>query len=120
RRVRFLRNYSHGMVPRKFDVYFPPQISSHIQSGPVLQLIEQINSMMADAERLHWTNAVEGLLSYATFYIWQSFVPSRYKRIMRRCYKYIDEQNRAVFEPVGLHVVDPRLTGFLFLEIRII
>ncbi|KAJ2455307.1 Golgin sub A member 7 [Coemansia sp. RSA 2336] len=119
RRVRVERDYSQGDV-RRFQVAMPEQLGGRIDELKFKRFVRRLNKMLADAEGATLRNVLEGCLAYATLYISTLVVKPHFKRVIERISAFVARENKELFEPAGLLVLDPLQTAFMFIEIVVL
>lgn len=88
----------------------------------VREVVYQINRIYWEAERIGWPNFRDNLTKCCTCYLlplagwWRK--RTYYAKWMRQLDRLITAENQSLFNPCGLQLIHPRLTGDLYLEIR--
>ncbi|KAJ2598821.1 hypothetical protein EV177_007449 [Coemansia sp. RSA 1804] len=118
-RVRIERDYSHG-VTRQFSLAVPPQLGARVDELQVKRFVRKINRMLRDAENSTLRNVVEGCLAYATLYLSTLVIKPHFTKVLDRISRLVDSENKTVFRPAGLMVIDPRQTAFMFIEVLVV
>ncbi|KAI9477328.1 Golgin sub A member 7 [Coemansia sp. RSA 989] len=119
RRVRVERDYSQGDI-RRFHVTMPEQLSGRIDELKFKRFVRRLNKMLADAEGATLRNVLEGCLAYATLYISTLVVKPHFKKAIERISAFVARENKELFEPAGLLVIDPLQTAFMFIEVVVL
>ncbi|KAI9502803.1 Golgin subfamily A member 7/ERF4 [Coemansia spiralis] len=118
-RLRIERDYSHG-VARQFSLTVPAQLSSRIDEQRMRRFVRRINAMLAEAEGATLRNIVEGCLAYATLYLSTLIIRPHYAKTIDRISRFVESENKALFQPAGLLIIDPRQTAYMFIEILVV
>ncbi|CAD5210165.1 unnamed protein product [Bursaphelenchus okinawaensis] len=113
------RDYSAGLDVR-FQRSFPQNLEGIIDENSWYYLIDNINSMFKRAEAVNMGSIGETLVSFFTCYLIRLCTTTRYEKQLMMIRKFIDEQNKNVFLPVGLCVTDPIERGLRVLEITVL
>ncbi|KAJ9474013.1 Ras modification protein ERF4 [Pseudozyma hubeiensis] len=114
--VRIERDYSSGELPQ-FHSSFPLELEGRISPTTFSEIINDINSLLVSAHnptRL-W---IDNSIAILTFYISTLLVKGHYQRTMEELDRIISKYNEETLHPVGLSLVDPRKTAFLFIELE--
>ncbi|EJD04480.1 uncharacterized protein FOMMEDRAFT_167657 [Fomitiporia mediterranea MF3/22] len=114
--VRVERDYSGGELIQ-FSPAYPLEFEGRITPTQFLETINMINEMLIEAHSLRWS-FLDNTLAVLTLYISRFFVSSHYDRKMGRLKEMIEEQNKRVYNPVGLNILWPKDVAFMFLEIE--
>ncbi|KAJ1837215.1 Golgin sub A member 7 [Coemansia sp. RSA 2611] len=119
RRVRVERDYSQGEV-RRFSVAMPEQLAGRLDEQQFKRFVRRLNRMLADAEGATLRSVLEGCLAYATLYVSTLLVKPHFKRAVEHISAFVARENRDVFAPAGLLVIDPLQTAYMFIEIVVL
>jgi len=118
-KVFIQRDYSDG-TNVKFQTKFPQDLEGKIDRPSFDLLVNTLNSVYAEAEKMSSRTYCEGCLSCLTAYIAYVCIDSHYEKCLRRVSKFIQEQNETVWIPHGLLVTDPADRGLRVIEIAIL
>jgi len=119
RKVFVDRDYSQGLTPR-FVRELPQTLEGIINRQDWEEVIDTINREFAMAERVCASSAAETVFALLSCYITRLFAPTMYEKQLEKIRQYINEQNRKVFLPVGLHMLDPMERGLRIIEVSIL
>ncbi|KAL1919141.1 uncharacterized protein VTP21DRAFT_2523 [Calcarisporiella thermophila] len=115
--LRIERDYSRGDYTR-FKQFFPSELEGRVSGEQFERTMTTINSILESAEGLA-PNCCDNLLACLTIYISSLFLPSHFQRCMRQLSKFIEEENKNVYNPIGINLKDPTLCAFLFIEMEL-
>lgn len=79
----------------------------------MIKTIELINAILESAVPGKLAGAAFMFFNILTFGLLNLLVPSSFDDAMNQVEKLIDEENRTVYQPLGLYLVSPRKTGLL-------
>ncbi|CDU25363.1 uncharacterized protein SPSC_05197 [Sporisorium scitamineum] len=114
--VRIERDYSSGELPQ-FHSSFPLELEGRISPTTFSELINDINTLLIKAHNPTKT-WIDNTFAISTFYLSTLLVGSHYRRTMRELEELIARSNRETLNPVGLSLVDPHKSAFLFIELE--
>ncbi|ORX73881.1 hypothetical protein DL89DRAFT_263896 [Linderina pennispora] len=115
-RIRIERDYSTGDM-RQFSLDVPVQLQGRIDEQRFKRFVRRINGMLAEAEGATLRNVLEGCLAFATLYLSTLIIKPHFRKTIDRISRFIAQENESFFAPMGLVVLDPQLTAFMFIEI---
>ncbi|KAJ1666905.1 hypothetical protein IW140_003323 [Coemansia sp. RSA 1813] len=118
-RVRIERDYSHG-VARQFSLTVPTQLGVRVDEHRFKRFVRRINLMLKEAEESTLRNVAEGCLAFATLYLSTLVIKPHFNKTLDRISKFVEAENKTVFRPAGLMVIDPRQTAFMFIEVLLL
>lgn len=118
-KVFLQRDFSDG-TSVKFQNKFPQELEGKIDRSVLERTINAINEIYAEAESLSSRTYCESCFACMTAYIAYLCMDTYYEKCLKRVARYIEEQNKTVFIPQGLMVIDPAERGLRVLEICII
>ncbi|KAJ2554889.1 Golgin sub A member 7 [Coemansia sp. RSA 1933] len=118
-RVRIERDYSQG-VTRQFSLTVPAQLGARVDEHRFKRFVRRINIMLREAENSTLRNVAEGCLAFATLYLSTLVIKPHFNKTLDRISSFVDAENKAVFCPAGLMVIDPRQTAFMFIEVLLV
>ncbi|KAK3727041.1 hypothetical protein QZH41_012566 [Actinostola sp. cb2023] len=75
------------------------------------QTVNQINSILDDAEKVGTRSYIEGCLGCLSAYLIYSCMQTQYDKMLKRLSDYVTEQNQNVFVPRGLMITHPMERG---------
>uniref|UniRef100_A0A915ETK5 Ras modification protein ERF4 n=1 Tax=Ditylenchus dipsaci TaxID=166011 RepID=A0A915ETK5_9BILA len=119
RKIFVDRDYSHGL-PVRFIKDYPPSLDGIVSREDWEETIETINNEFAKAEQVCLGSIAETLFGLCTCYISRLFFPTRYEKQLDKIRRYIEAQNKRLFLPVGLCMLDPMERGLRIIEINIL
>ncbi|KAJ3217750.1 hypothetical protein HDU67_007305 [Dinochytrium kinnereticum] len=95
----------------------PASLTSRLPAEVFGATIGRINEMLAEASRTSFKAIMKavGAFLFSTDLI----TASDYDKALENLTAFLDNENKKTFEPAGLHIVDPRRTAFLHIEILI-
>ncbi|KAI3636971.1 hypothetical protein MIR68_005238 [Amoeboaphelidium protococcarum] len=114
------RDHSHGDTIQFKTSELPPELSEFIELNELIPVLNTLNSMYAQAERLNQPNILDCLLGCATLQLYSLFFQSHFEKKLDKIHSYIDEQNRNLFRPRKLMLIDPINDHFIMLKIKVI
>ncbi|KAJ2135672.1 Golgin sub A member 7 [Coemansia sp. RSA 353] len=118
-RARVERDYSQ-VEARRFTVSMPVQLRGRIDEQQFKKFIRRLNKLLAEAEGATLRNVLEGCLAYATLYMSTLLIKPHAKRTVELITAFIAHENKHLFEPAGLLVIDPLQTAYMFVEIVVL
>lgn len=118
-KVFIQRDYSEG-VGVKFETKLPTELQGKISSSEFTDVIERINAIYEDAERLSARTYLENCLACLTAYLVLICMPTNYEKNVKRASELITIENDRLFIPKGLLMVDPMERGLRCIEICMI
>ncbi|XP_067937884.1 golgin subfamily A member 7-like [Watersipora subatra] len=113
------RDYSDGMAV-KFEKIFPRELEGKVSRENFEQTVDYINRLYAEAEKLSCASCCEGCVACLTSYLFLCCVTTGYEKKVADAAAFIAEQNRSIYIPKGVYVVDPMLRGLRVLEFILI
>jgi len=114
--VRVERDYSGGELVQLYPTY-PLEFEGRVTPTQFQASINEINEVLISAYSLR-SSAFEHILGVMTLYLSTLILETHYEKEMRRLARLFDRLNREIFHPVGLSLVWPRKSAFLFLDIE--
>ncbi|KIJ33065.1 hypothetical protein M422DRAFT_174116 [Sphaerobolus stellatus SS14] len=114
--VRIERDYDYGELVQ-FSSAFPLELQGRITPTQFLETINVLNEGLIRAHSLS-SAAFYNTLAVLTFWLSPLFIKDRYRREMEKLAYLIDALNAELYNPVGLNILWPRKSAFLFLEIE--
>ncbi|KAI3651667.1 hypothetical protein MP228_002970 [Amoeboaphelidium protococcarum] len=111
------RDYSHGDIIQFRTSELSPELSEYIELSELIPVLNTLNSMYAQAERLNWPNILDCLLGCATFQIYSLLFQSPFEKRLDKIHSYIKEQNRTLFKSRKLMLIDPINDHFMMVFI---
>lgn len=118
-KVFIQRDYSEG-VGVKFETKLPTELQGKISSSEFTDVIERINAIYEDAERLSARTYLENCLACLTAYLVLICMPTNYEKNVKKASELITIENDRLFIPKGLLMVDPMERGLRCIEICMI
>lgn len=120
-KVFIQRDYSDGVGVR-FDTKLPADLRGKIDQAEFEDVLERINGVYAEAERLSARTCFENCFACLTAYLVLICIPTNYEKNVKKASELISMENDRLFIPRGLLMVDPmerglRCVSFLFLKI---
>ncbi|KAI1727357.1 golgin subfamily A member 7/ERF4 family domain-containing protein [Ditylenchus destructor] len=119
RKIFVERDYSQGLAVR-FIKDFPSSLEGIVSRDDWEETIETINAEFTVAEQVCLASVAETVLGLFSCYISRLFFPTRYQKQLDKVRRYIDVQNKRIFLPVGLCLLDPMERGLRIIEINIL
>lgn len=87
-------------------------------------IIATMNDILEDSASPYY-GLIDNVLTNMTFQLWPLVVGTHHQRVrvhlikcMKQFYRELDTFQHAIFTPMGLYVVSPGDTAFLYLEVR--
>lgn len=118
-KVFIQRDFSDGTAVR-FQNKFPQELEGKIDRVTLERTINTINEIYLEAESLSGRTYCESCFACLTAYLAYLCMDTYYEKCLKRVAQYIDEQNKTVYVPQGLMIVDPAERGLRVLEICIL
>ncbi|XP_014670202.1 PREDICTED: golgin subfamily A member 7-like [Priapulus caudatus] len=118
-KVFIQRDYSEGTFCR-FQNKFPPELEGKVEPSVFEQTMNTLNSKYYEAERRASRTYCEGCLACLTAYVIYLCMDTHYEKCLKSIARYIQEQNKSVYLPRGLMIVDPIERGLRVVEICIL
>ena len=109
-KVFIQRDYSDG-VGVKFETKLPNELQGKIDSADFENVINNINSIYAEAESLSPRTYLENCLACLTAYLILICMTTNYEKNVKRASEYIVGENDRLFIPRGLLMIDPMERG---------
>lgn len=113
------RDFSDGMFV-KFQSRLPPELEGKIERQAYESTITKINNFYADAEALKGSAYCENFFACLTCYFSMFCIKTHYDKVLDKLSTYIEEQNRKVYIPRNLLLINPIERGLRTLEIVIL
>ena len=111
------RDYTSGTACR-FNTELPTELRSKVTESQFKNTVSHINEIFEDAERLSCRSYLEGCLGCITAYTIFFCVRTHYEKAVDRVALYIVQQNKDVYEPLGVKICDPMQRGLRCIEIQ--
>lgn len=118
-KVFIQRDYSEG-VGVKFETKLPTELQGKISSSEFADVIERINAIYEDAERLSARTYLENCFACLTAYLLLICMPTNYEKNVKKASELITMENDRLFIPKGLLMIDPMERGLRCIEICMI
>ncbi len=109
-KVFIQRDYSDGVGVR-FDPKLPADLRGKIDQAEFEAVLERINEIYADAERLSARTCCENCFACLTAYLVLICMPTHYEKNVKKASELISIENERLFIPKGLLMVDPMERG---------
>ncbi|XP_041368206.1 golgin subfamily A member 7-like isoform X2 [Gigantopelta aegis] len=113
------RDYIDG-TGIKFQNKFPSELEGKIERNQFEQTINTLNQMYVEAETLGGRTYCESCFACLTAYLAYLCMDTYYEKCLKKINRYIEEENKNVFVPRGLMLIDPVERGLRVLEICIL
>ncbi|CAI8033933.1 Golgin subfamily A member 7 [Geodia barretti] len=110
RKIFVQRDYSRGTGVR-FSTDFPRELTGKVDETTYRTTIENVNQCFDEAEALGCCNVLEGCLACMTGFALHYCFKTHYERCVQDAAKYIQQQNREVYEQRGIILGDPMDRG---------
>ncbi|KAL8560274.1 hypothetical protein ACOMHN_006005 [Nucella lapillus] len=117
-KVFIQRDFSDGTAVR-FQNKFPQELEGKVDRATLERTINTINEIYLEAESLSGRTYCESCFACLTAYLAYVCMDTYYEKCLKRVARYIDEQNKTLYVPQGLMIVDPGERGLRVLEICI-
>ncbi|PAV63903.1 hypothetical protein WR25_03277 [Diploscapter pachys] len=118
-KVFVCRDYTQGLDIR-FLRDFPPSLSPFIAEETWEHTITRINSIFQTADKVCFASVMETLLGCATCYTIRLFSKTIYEKQLIELDEFLKRQNEEIYNPVGLHVLNPMERGLRVIEISLL
>jgi len=112
--VRIERDYDNGELVQ-FSSAYPMELQGRITPTVFLETINVLNETLIKAYSVSGA-AIYNVLAVLTLWISPLFIRSRYDKEMERLALIIDQLNAEIYNPVGLNILWPRKSAFLFVS----
>ncbi|KAI6658570.1 Golgin subfamily A member 7 [Oopsacas minuta] len=116
-KVFLSRDYTNGTACR-FNMELPTELRNNVSESQFKDTVKHINDIFAEAERLSCRSYMEGCLGCLTAYTIFLCVRTHYEKCVDRVALYIVQQNKDVYEPLGVKICDPMERGLRCIEIQ--
>ncbi|XP_013414437.1 golgin subfamily A member 7 isoform X2 [Lingula anatina] len=113
------RDFSDG-TPVRFQNKFPQELQDRIDSAQFTATVNHINEIYSEAESLGSRTYCESCFACLSAYFLYLCIEPHYTKCIKKAARYIEEQNKNVYLPKGLMIVDPAERGLRVLEIVIL
>lgn len=114
--IRIERDYSGGELVQ-FHSAYPIELEGRITPTQFLETINGINELLIAAHSLT-SSFLDNTLAVFTLYLSLLIFDTHYEKQMKKLRQLIDDLNAEIYNPRGLHILWPRKSAFLFLEIE--
>ena len=111
------RDYTGGTACR-FNTELPPELRSKVPESQFKTTVSHINEIFEEAERLSCRSYLEGCIGCLTAYTIFLCFRTHYEKCVDRVALYIVQQNKDVYEPLGVKICDPMQRGLRCIEIQ--
>ena len=101
--VLIARDYSEGTFPTVFSVDMPPVLDGLVDAQTFASTVASVNDYFSHAEALDCGTCCRGCLNFALLYLLDACTSTRYERDMERLGAYLDDQNKTIYNPRGMH-----------------
>lgn len=119
RKIYIQRDYSRGLGVR-FSPTFPPDLNGRIDSDKFDFVINKVNKIFDEAEKVSLYTILDSLFGCLTAYLIFACCDSHYDRCLKKVTRLIEEQNESVWKPKGLLLTDPKDRGLRVIEITLL
>lgn len=92
---------------------FPPQLENRLEPQVFTQCINEINFIFKPLAKKTSYNLIESWVSMFTCFLWRT----RFSKTIARLDDLLDQQNKEIFIPRGLQILNPYRTGFRNIQI---
>ncbi|XP_064600351.1 golgin subfamily A member 7-like isoform X2 [Liolophura sinensis] len=113
------RDFSEGTSVR-FQTKFPQDLDGRIDRAAFDRTVSRINEIFVKAESLGGRTYCESCMACLTAYLSYLCVDTYYEKCLKEISRFIEEQNKTVYVPRGLMLVDPVERGLRVLEICVL
>ncbi|XP_043194976.1 golgin subfamily A member 7-like isoform X1 [Amphibalanus amphitrite] len=118
-KVFIQRDYSEGTAVR-FQSTMPPELEGRIEPAMFDNTLATINEIFMEAEELNCATYCEGCLACLTAYCIYTCMDPHYDKCVKKCSRYIVEQNERYWLPRGLLITDPIERGLRVIEVSVL
>ncbi|KAG8931482.1 hypothetical protein FRC02_002661 [Tulasnella sp. 418] len=116
--VRIERDYSGGGELPQFYPTYPLEFEGRITPTQFQESLNEINEVLISAHSLRHS-ALEHVLGVMTLYLSVLVIETHYEKEMKRLARLFERLNAEVYNPVGLNLLWPRKTAFMFVSRRL-
>ncbi|KAL7751029.1 hypothetical protein RI367_003609 [Sorochytrium milnesiophthora] len=95
-------------------------VTARLPYQEIDEVVHDINALLAEAHEITLRSTLEVVAGILTGWLSESCIPSAYNQAMMHLSEFIQAKNHDLFHPHGLHLRDPNLAAFSFLEIEIL
>ncbi|KAK4698999.1 hypothetical protein P7C70_g7268, partial [Phenoliferia sp. Uapishka_3] len=114
--VRIERDYSGGELCQFWSGWIW-ELEGRVTPTAYQNTLNELNNILASAHD-PYKSALDNTLAVLTLYLSPRIFGSHYQREMKKFDEALNRANRDVYNPVGLNILSPRRTAFLFIEIE--
>lgn len=118
-KVFIQRDYTNG-TQMCFQTKFPSELEGKIDPATFQETVNTLNRMYLEAETLNGKTYCESCLACLTAYLSYICFDTHYEKMLKKIRHFIEEQNRNVYLPRQLMLIDPVERGLRVLEICIL
>ncbi|ESO90358.1 hypothetical protein LOTGIDRAFT_233845 [Lottia gigantea] len=110
------RDFSEGTAV-KFQNKFPPELRGKVEESQFQSTINTINEIYGEAESLSMRTYCESCFACLTAYLAYLCMDTYYEKCLKKVKRYIEDQNKTIYVPHGIMLVDPVERGLRTLEV---
>ncbi|KDE07967.1 hypothetical protein MVLG_01873 [Microbotryum lychnidis-dioicae p1A1 Lamole] len=114
--LRVERDYSDGQTCQ-FCCDWIDELKGRVTRNDFESMLNGMNAILASAHD-PYRSIVDNCCAILTFYLSPKLFPSHFAKCMREFDRVLERANREIYNPVGLNLLPPRRTAFLFMEIE--
>lgn len=118
KKVFIQRDYSQG-TGVKYQTAFPPELEGYIEQETFAYLINTLNYIYDEGERMSGRAFCESCCACLSAYLLYLCMESFYDKCARKVSTFVEEQNDIKWKTRGLYVTDPIERGLRVIEITI-
>ncbi|EGG16483.1 diacylglycerol kinase protein DgkA [Cavenderia fasciculata] len=115
--VTVQRDYKEYIT--RFERELPNELTGKVTQGEFNYTIDNINKLLARAEDIDARSVYEeciGCLTFFSIFLWYK---DKYSKCVHKITKFIQEQNKTVYNNKGISWLNPMSNGFLKIEILV-
>ncbi|KAL7673278.1 hypothetical protein ACOME3_008144 [Neoechinorhynchus agilis] len=112
------RDFSEGVAVRFCEDY-PNQLRGRVDADRFITVMRRINDYYEKAESISLQSFLENVFGCLTAYFIFMCIPTQYERFARKASDFIEDANKRLFHPNGVHMGDPMAKGLRCIEITL-
>lgn len=119
--IRIKRDWMvKGDLAPTYSNLYPEILDPLIPEVEFRRIIQHVNQTLVDAfDPFAVWNWVDGLLGFATGWLWEDFRPTGVKGKLRRLEQWIEDWNQSIGAHDGVRIIPLRRTGYMTLDVQI-
>ncbi|SCV70742.1 BQ2448_3504 [Microbotryum intermedium] len=115
--LRVERDHSDGQTCQ-FCCDWISELEGRVTRKEFESTLNDMNAILASAHD-PYRSILDNCCAILTFYLSPKLFPSHFAQSMREFDRILESANQIIYNPVGLNILPPRRTAFLFLEIEL-